>query len=236
MRIFTLLILCLLTGHAYSAINSILPSRNTILLGSIQFAQPVDREIEFPILFKGKEYVAKVESNGDTRKAHFELYDDEKSDELYLLVSEYLALPENSDIRHLCTSPSHSYRLFKLKRVRVTDSNNPKEMLDTWQIEEITTSKKSFEIPDETIIVFMDPEMIEKIQPLPWTHESNVIHFPIIKLKETATKNVLYDMADRMKLSLIDFKFLHKKANLASIPFANNRLLSMPFSTRRGTV
>ncbi len=82
-------------------------------------------------------------------------------------------------------------------------------------------------------MIFLNPDIVVKIQPMPWASHSNIIHLPIIKLKETISKNMLYEIADKMKLTLLDFKFMHKKANLASIPYANNRLLSMPFTTRR---
>jgi hypothetical protein len=207
-----------------------LASKNNILLGTIQFRHPVDREVEYPISYKGKECVAKVEINGDTRKAHFELYEDEKISELYLLITEYLSKPDSHDIQHLITSKEHTYHLYKLTKKNCEEN---KEMLETWHITEITSQKKEIAIPDTTIILFMPPESIDTVQALTWTKDSNVIHLPIIKLKETVTKEYLYTIADKMKLAFLDFKFLHKKANLASIPFANNRLLSMPFTTRR---
>lgn len=205
-------------------------TKNNILLGSIQFKQPVDREVELPILYKGKEYVAKVETNGDTRKAHFELYEEEKISEMYLLVTEYLSIPESPDIQYLTTSNMHDHHFYKLTKI---SCDEPKSIFETWRIQEITSSKKEITIPDSTIIVFMSPDALESIQPLTWTKDSNVIHFPVLKLKETLTKHDLYRIADKMKLAFLDFKFLHKKANLASIPFSNNRLLSMPFNTRR---
>ena len=130
------LTLCsVITLSAYSEFSyaaGILPSlisKSSILLGSIQFTHSVDREVELPILYKGKEHNAKVETNGDTRKAHFELYETEKPDELYILITEYLSLPENPNIQHLCTSPHHAYRLFKLqKNQTITDS---KEVIES---------------------------------------------------------------------------------------------------------
>ena len=223
----------LLCWSLHASIVPSLISKNTILLGSIQFNQSVDREIELPVLYKGKEYNAKVEKNGDSRKAHFELYEEEKPQELYVLITEYLSLPENPNVEHLCTSEHHNYRLFKLTCIKVENTNDSNEMFDTWRVEEVSSSKKIVAIPDNTIIVFMDPKAIEKIQPISWSTESNIMRIPMIKLKESLTKNALYDMADKMKLTLLDSKFLHKKAHLASIPYANNRLLSMPFATQR---
>lgn len=221
-------------GHG-TIISSLIPSlvtKSSILLGTIQFMQSVERELELPILYKGKEYVAKVEVNGDTRKAHFELYIENIS-EIHLLITDYLALPDNPNVQYLCTSKDHEHRLFKLTKIPWDNTETNQEMLATWHIDEIISSKKAVIIPDNTIIVFIEPSAVEKIHPTPWSKDSNIIHFPIIKLKESITRNNLYDLADKMKLAFLDFKFLHKKANLASIPFANNRLLSMPFSTRR---
>ncbi|MGE0206458.1 MAG: hypothetical protein AB7R69_01265 [Candidatus Babeliales bacterium] len=204
--------------------------KSVILLGSIQFNVSIDRELELPILFKGKEYSAKVETTGDSHKAHFELYEEEKPETLYVLITDYLALPENTLVESLSTSPDHPYRFFKLTRTILDDGTS------TWSIEEVISKQKSIKIPDNTIITFINPNVVEKIQPMPWHKESNILQLPIIKLKESITKAMLYDLADKMKLSLLDFKFLHKKANLASIPYANNRMLSMPFNTRKPIV
>ena len=47
----------LLCWSLHASIVPSLISKNTILLGSIQFNQSVDREIELPVLYKGKEYL-----------------------------------------------------------------------------------------------------------------------------------------------------------------------------------
>ncbi len=212
--------------------------KQTVLLGSIALPQSIDREIAFPILYKGNEYEAKVEMKGDAKKAHFELHTALQPKTLFILITEYLSLPNGPSIKHLATSPEHPYRLFKLTLqshdFNQTDSTKKApEALSTWAIEELHTKTKPLEIPDTTIIIFTDPQAIKNLEPIAWVTESNIMRLPTIAFKENISQETLQDLAAQMKLALMDFKFLHKKTHCAFVPVANNRIISMPVATGR---
>lgn len=203
-----------------SAIN--VPNDTVILLGSLQFSNVVN-QIDFPILYKGNEYAARIEVKGET--AHFELYDSERPEELHILVTESLSLPNSTEVAHLKTSPKHAYKLFKLLLKR---SDTAKEATYHWQIEELDTTQQPFVIPDATIIIFLDPSLIEKIEKSSELKETNIFYLPTIVLKSMAA-GFMENLATIMKLNSLDFKFFHKKSSYAYVPYTNNIVLSMPY-------
>lgn len=202
------------------------PTRTTVILGSIQFENSLDQGLELPILYKGNEYEAKIEEKGDKKKAHFELYEQSKPTELFMVITEYLTLPAQTSIKHLSTSSAHSYRLWKLTLCDDNDTN-------MWTIKELDHIKKNLSIPDATIIFFMNPEMIDHLEPTSWQQNSSIMRLPTIVFKKNISKEDVSDVAAKMKLAFLDFKFFHKKTHSAFVPYANNRILSMPCSPRR---
>jgi hypothetical protein len=217
-------LLFLLFSHNTQALS---PSVSTILLGSIQFNYSL-QEIDIPIFYKGQWYTAKIESNGDLRKAHFELYEEEKPNQLYIVFTEYIEQPQDINFEHLKTSRHHTYRFFKLTKELTAES-----LHSTWIIEELESSIQTRPLPDNTIIMFINPQLIEKLHPITWPRDSNLIRLPMVKIHEAISKTALYEMINKVQLALIDLNLFHKKAHLASVPYANNRLLSMPFSSRK---
>jgi hypothetical protein len=218
-----------------------MPFKETILLGSIALPQPLKREIAFPVLYKGNEYEATVEMTGDAKMAHFELHTALKPKTLFLLATESLALPNEPNVKHLTTSPDHEYRLFKLTlqphELNITDSTKKESVaMSTWQVEELNelyVSNKPLEIPDITIILFTNPHAIKELEISPWVTESNIMRLPTIVFNIDISPDALQDLAAQMKLALMDFKFLHKKMHCTTIPFANNRIISMPVTNGR---
>jgi hypothetical protein len=247
MKIMYFLMLASLFSGSLCGLPSQKATQNIVLLGTISFRHPIKTTVELPILYKGNEYEAKVEEKGDTKKAHFELYEQEKPTELYILITEYLTLPTQANIEHLSTSSDHPYRLFKLTLSNEHDPENNAHVLslaknelpeinEHWIMKEMDNSIKTASIPDNTIIFFMNPDLIQNLAPSIWQHESSIMRLPEIIFKEDITKEEVCDLAVKMKLALLDFKFFHKKTNSAFIPYANNRILSMPFSPRRSHV
>lgn len=233
--------------NAIQAIGHLKLQKNTVLLGSITFQNHAEKSLAMPILYKGNEYKATIETHGDTRKAHFELYDAEVPQELYFLVTEYLATPENPYVQHLETSPEHEYRLFKLTRYQLsnletqthkqaTSSNNIEQTeFSSWHIQEEKNIKKSRIIPDNTIILLgINPSYIDSLRAMPWAKESAIVFLPTIIMNDMKTASALEDLTAKMKIAVMDFMFLHPKLNQkTSKPVASNCILSMPTNQHR---
>ncbi|MEX0940341.1 MAG: hypothetical protein WDZ41_03200 [Candidatus Babeliales bacterium] len=219
--------------------NAILPFQlrphNIILLGSIQLNQPLDGW-EIPISYKGQPYKAEVDADGDTRKAHFELHDEEMPKELFIMITEGLAQPIDINITHLQTSPNHQYRLFRLTKTAPSDAtqvNAKRNQMSSWQIEELDNKKKYLIIPDNTIIFFMDCTIVAELENISWPTTSNIIPLPSLNIKKEIPREKLTDLAIQMELAFCDFKFLHKKPLNNSIAYTNDRIISMPYLSKK---
>jgi hypothetical protein len=211
--------------------------KNITLMGSIGLFKGIESIDGLPVIFKGCEYDVRVETIGDTKKAYFELYDEEKPRCLYLVITEYLKKPTDQSIDHLVTSPDHRYRAFKISRSMFAGQspfdvlmlNNDKQ--ESWVIEELDNTVKEFIIPDQTIVVFMPAEIFDRFEQPSVVNVGTTLTLPTILLKQH-NKDLLADLASRMKLAFLDFKLLHKKPYKALVPCSSNHILSMPFTPR----
>lgn len=213
----------------HGLMSPVAQKNNTILLGSIALNQTV-KNFELPILYKGQEYIAQTENFGDI--AHFQLYDTGSVHTLYILVTEYLALPPSTEkIEHLETSTHHPYKLFKITLQKKTvPSSGFFNFIYEWHIEELSNKNEVIIIPDNTIIVFFDPSLIVGLEKPQEFKDLAVINLPTLVIKNTPN---IQELAVKMGCALIDFRFLHKKSRIASIPYSNNRILSLPQAPKR---
>ncbi len=218
--------------------------KNSTLFGSLYSPKGIHYLAGLPIVYKGCEYEIMVQSDADTKKADFELYDDEKPTQLHIIITEYLKTPSENNVEHLQTSPDHSYRIFRLTRyslietdIQSQDFNSIKprpltDLKDSWDIEELDNSKSGITIPDNALILFMPVELVDRLETVVWLSNNTSVKLPIIILKDTLTLATLRDVSAKMKLAFLDFKFLHKKPLKAFVPYTNNHILSMPFTPR----
>lgn len=230
-----LLFIALLSVFHIQCLTSL--ENKVLFLGTIQFPSEVHNPPTLTVLYKGKEYQVESDNEGITR-GYFELYDTKNRHELYVLITEYLELPESADIQYLKTSQEHSYRLFKLIRKKIplekkdqskSSRFNKPEFIETWIIEEMPT-KESIRIPDNTLIFFMNPEFIETLQAESWHSNDNIIKLPKIVFRNTVDEKTLQDIGVKMLSALLDFKPLHKRSTKTSIMFTNNLRISLPNS------
>ncbi|OQA36488.1 MAG: hypothetical protein BWY54_00051 [Candidatus Dependentiae bacterium ADurb.Bin331] len=99
-------------------------------------------------------------------------------------------------------------------------------------MQQLSFKDGDFLVPDNTVIVFISPEFVEKLEVEQWLSSGTGMKLPRLVLKQSLTKEMIKTMCDAMVLGAINFRAFHKKPFKAIVPCAQNRLLSMPFTPR----
>lgn len=219
-------------------------TKQITLFGSISSPHSIEDLVGLPVFYKGGEYTVAVDKESEIKKANFELYDEEKPRELYILVINAgdLKIPNDNHVEHLEIKPKTVYKLFKLSRFAVDlpeidplDLLNNKKLVDrydSWKVEQVLLRESELVVPDNTVIIFVAPEFVEKLEVDQWLSNGTGMKLPRLVLKQSLTKDMIKTMCDTMVLGAINFRAFHKKPFKAIVPCAQNRLLSMPFTPR----
>ena len=217
-------------------------SAQSIYVGKIQFPLGVECPPALPsILYKGREHTIDIDKH-DTRvprKATYELYENRFCQEFYILISEYLKIPNANDFAHLETSDQHPYMLYQIKRMATTktlvDEHQtgtavqlvPGERIEYWEITKVDSKNPEMVIPDHTLIFLMDPFFVEVISES-WRPDDAIISLPTIKFKDSIDETTLHTIGAKMVCAILDFKCIHKKPTKTTATFAQNRTIAIP--------
>lgn len=245
MKLKTIIVLFCMVGFfiPIHPITQRLTTKSSTLFGSVYVNKGVQELAGLRVFYKGGEYSITVAPDADTKKADFELYDDEKPTYVHMVISDDFKKPAENTVAHWQTLPEHPYRYYRLTRYSLietvaedTNFNTIKKGLfdhkDSWEIEELDNTKSTLVIPDNAIIVFMPADIVERLEPISWLSNNTSVKLPVIVLKETLTVPMLRDILARVSATLPDFRAWHKEPFKAYVPYTSNHILSMPFTPR----
>lgn len=216
-------------------VTSVLSGNDEKLLvtGLMQFPSSIIKPPSLKVLYQGYKYPVEVMSEVQRKcqKGHFELYIDSNCKELYILIAENLQRPDENNFEHLKTSPNFSYRLYKLVRYEVAPETKEDSLKISWSIHQVEHAQQETVLPNNTIILFMPPAMIAKLEEDPWFAEQHVARLPRIIFHETVAEKELNEAANKMTLALLDFELFH-----AELPkrfmITESRIVAMPYLQR----
>ncbi len=201
-----------------------------LITGSIQFPSTISKSPSLKVLYQGYKYPVEVasETQRTTRNGHFKFYIDSDCKKLYILVTENLQIPDKNNFDHLKTSPEHAYRLFKLTKYELETATKDESLKLSWSVEEIYKDGQKIILPDNTLIFFMPPSMIARLEEEPWLADQHVARLPKIVFDDTISEQNLQDIAIRMTLTLLNFELFH-----AQLPkrfmISDSRIIAMPY-------
>lgn len=189
------ILLALITSLTCQLMASI---EKKVMVGSIQFPKAVEHLEGIRIWCGGKKI--KSETDPEGKKVTFSLTTNKYQNYFYLLITEHPGsqTAEDNTIQYLKSHPQHAYKFYSLELL--ADG--------TWRIRELKISLETGRIPDDTIIVYYNPEYIEKVQ------GGNHIELPKIFLKNdiialAGSQDRLRDESIELLLSSLDFDTLH---------------------------
>ena len=238
--------------HFCSAGDFARPTTKQItIFGAISAPQGTEELSGIPISYKGGEYAVVSDKENKIKSGQFEIYDDKKPAQLYILIVKSLKIPCENCFDHFEVDLSANYKLYKLTKYAVEipdldplDVLKNKQMIDwrdSWRVQEVFLKEGQAQVPDNCVIIFMDPEFVDHLEVKDWLSAGTTMKIPTIILKESCTKNnqkvaitkeMIKDMCKEACSAFIDFRLFHKKPFKAIVPFAQNRLISMPFTPR----
>ena len=211
-------------------------------IGDIQFPMSIESIPPLPpILYKGTEHPIDLDFQGNRvpRKARYELYEHRMCQEFYMLITEYLKVPDSNDFAHLETSAKYPYKLYHIQRATkiktIVDEHQTMsavqpavgERIEYWEIKELDNTNPEIAIPDNTIIFLMNPTFVDLISE-PWRPDDAVIRLPTILFKNTLDEKTLHDIGAKMVCAIVDFRCIHKKPTKTTTAYAQNRSIAVP--------
>lgn len=185
----------------------------TVYPCTIEFPKIVKKIPELCIYHGGERFVGEVDTTG--RRSCFHLPIDRSCTSFTLLVTQDLQFEsEKNTVQFLKIDPQQPYKYYSMQLIRASRRRFPgsqqQQEPDQWIIRPSRLSPDG-RIPDETIILLMNPSYIDRVE------GSNGFELPTLYIKDNVldlagSQQELLDQAVELVLSSLDYKPIH--ANL----------------------
>lgn len=184
-----------------------IPSKIFSYVGNFRFPGVLDEKApSIPVYYKGA--IISVQEAG------YILTDSKKHSE-FLMVISLLQAPTANTIAHFEIPLGQQYLLCLLKRkpaqksVSFSKANNFEE---TWEINH-KIEEGPFQVPEESLVILMDPTCVEKISSPVWSKDGNFIKLPTLTFKKDAQNSPAFH---RAHCASLDVKPFHKNDDVIS--------------------
>ncbi len=168
-------------------------------VGNFKFPGILDEKTpSIPVYYKGT--IVSIQEGGY-------ILTDSKKHAIFTIVVSLLQAPTTNTIARFEVPAEQQYLLCSLTRTQTKKSFSKAENFEeTWDIA-YAIEKGPFLVPEESLVIFMEPTCVEKISCPIWSKEGNFIKLPIITFKKDAHKSPAFT---RAYLASLDVKPFHK--------------------------
>lgn len=216
----------LLRAAAFLAIFSINAGTHQAqfpFMSTLHYPASIKHPEKIGMVYKGMMY--KSEGNS------IEILEEHDATEFFILVAEELDLPKSPAVTHLFTATRKPYALYRIQRITcVSEQKNEHENPTTyyeWQITRLENKHDSLRLPENTMVLFMDPELVA-LESSSWKPDDVVIKLPTIVFKHIEHEADFNALCRKMLFAIMDIKFLHTDATKLSKQVAANCIISVP--------
>jgi len=215
----------------------------------LQIAYPItvtNNPSPLPLFFKGNFSLIEPEKNSfPPYKALFEFYEEKPLQEIYFLFTPYLAQPQSLEVVQWKTSSDHPYRLFHAVSRPYTGNvltvnehdlvntgtysapiKNVSESLFEWVIKELDNSNSVIEIPDNTVVIFTNPNWIT-VRPILFDSAHPFRILPTVSFIENLETCTFLVKSQEMLFASMEFRAWHKKPARGFCALTNNQTVVM---------
>lgn len=211
--------------------------------GIIQFPEQVLHPPVLSLFYKGQEVSVEVDPAGSIpKKGYYTILESARCKELYIIITQGLQLPDSSEVYALKTSPEHPYQLYKISHKPVEprtveplshDTSKPEsnQPATYWAMERIIPESKSITLPDNTLIVLLNPQVIS-LELEPWNTKDTIIKLPRLVFNNDLDESSTQELGTKMALTALDYRALHKKL-LHNTKLIQSRTLSVALPQKR---
>lgn len=207
-----LLIFCFLT---ITQVQHLFSYTNGLFMLTVQFPKSLKDIPNFRIYCEGNKI--KGDINKNSKRVTFALPEDKKRTHFTLIITEKIQFKsEENTILYLKLADEQPYKFYSLQLIKTDpqaqeEKDSRKDPIYQWIIEEQKVSLEDGRIPDDAIIICIDPSYIEKLE------GGNAIELPKIFIKEDAvqlagSESKFDDSWTKILLSSLDADSIH--ANL----------------------
>jgi hypothetical protein len=189
------------------SITSLTGSQKTFsYVGSFRFPGILDEKTPpVPTYYKG--------SIVSIQEAGYILTDSTKHTDFQIVIS-LLQAPTANTIARFEVPAGQPYLLCSLKRKSVQKfGSKPDSFEETWEIVP-TLDKGPFSIPEESLVILMEPTCVDKLSCPVWAREGNFIKLPTLTFKKGAQDSPAFK---RAYFASLDVKPFHKSDDIISL-------------------
>jgi hypothetical protein len=193
-------------------------SNSTIFPCTVEFPRAVKKIPELCIYHKGERFVGEADTTG--HRTCFHLPIDRSCTTFTLLVTQGIQFEsEQNTVQFLKIDPQQPYKLYSMQLVRTPrrrsmDLQQQQQNSDQWIISSERVDVHG-RIPDETIILLMDPRYIDRVE------GSSGFELPEIYIKENVLELAgslqhLLDQSIELVVASLDYKPIHASLKAAT--------------------
>ena len=190
-----------------TSLASSTPSKIFSYVGNFRFPGILDEKTPpVPVYYKGA--IVSIQEAG------YILTDSKKHSE-FLMVVSLLQAPTANTIARFEIPLGQQYLLCSLKRKSAQKSlsfSKTNSFEETWEINH-KIEEGPFLVPEESLVVLMEPTCVEKISCPVWSKEGNFVKLPTLTFKKDAHKSPAFT---RAYFASLDVKPFHKNDDVIS--------------------
>jgi hypothetical protein len=204
-KIPLLFLMLTLTTYHSGSFGETSPSKIFSYVGNFRFPGVLDEKTpSVPVYYKG--------SIVSIQEAGYILTDSKKHSDFLIIVS-LLQAPTTNTIARFEVPLGQQYLLCSLKRKSTQKSfSKANSFEETWEMHP-TLKEGPFQIPEESLVVLMDPACVEKISCPAWSKEGNFVKLPTLTFKKDAHTSSAFH---RSYCASLDVKTFHKPDDIVS--------------------
>ncbi len=205
-KIRTLSLLFIFTTSTLQLIGAV-PSKIFSYVGNFRFPGVLDEKTpSIPVYYKGA--IISIQEAG------YILTDSKKHSDFLIIIS-LLQAPTANTIAHFEVPLGQQYLLCALKRKpaqKVLSFSKADSFEETWEVNH-KIEEGPFQIPEDSLVILMDPACVEKISCPVWSKEGNFVKLPTITFKKDAQNSPAFH---RAHCASLDVKPFHKNDDVIS--------------------
>ncbi len=200
------------TSYYAQAVEPTTTGKTISYIGSFQFPGHTSEHPlpNVPVYYKGSHIPAQ---EGAYQKREYVMTDIKKLGELSIIVASKLKAPTANTIAQFEMPSDAHYIHYSLKRTPIIkDSEETFE--ETWAIQ-THTGTGAVAIPNDSLVILVDPACIESIRSVAWQKEGNSLTLPTITFRKDLEKTSGYARSLLANLDVVPF---HKKHEILESP------------------
>ena len=209
MNYYTLLCttLCLMLQMPFTAYGNTIP-----FIGTIQFPKAVQSIPTLCGYYKGTRFSITSDTSRSTSTAHFEIQEEKECNQLGILfTTQVKPVGHGKKIHGLAVPKGIGYTYYHVWRAQ----GDYAWRFNHW-ITQVKTLASDRMIPENCIIILLNPEFVQTVEKGSWSQQSNVVQLPTVVIKSADDINTtIHKAAATLSLAAMDLNAIHAPVKTA---------------------